>query len=142
MINFFSKEVPYLLSNEEIVSTWIAQVAKQYGSHIEELNYIFCSDTYLLELNKEHLDHDYYTDILTFPYQQKPIMGDIYISVDRVKDNARTFGVLFDHEMNRVMAHGLLHLLGFDDQTEQDKKEMRAKEDESVEILNTLLDTN
>jgi rRNA maturation RNase YbeY len=101
------------------------------------LNYIFCSDEYLLEINKQYLDHDYFTDIITFDNSEedKQLEGDIYISVDRVRDNAATFHTDFDSEMRRVLIHGLLHLVGYEDSSEALKTAMRAKEDEYLRLF-------
>ncbi len=136
MVNYFSENITFELKDTSPVTAWLERISSQYNEHIEELNYIFCSDDYLLEMNKTHLEHDFYTDILTFGYQSTPIMGDIFISIDRVKDNASTFKVPFEEELYRVMVHGLLHILGFDDHSEEDKREMRAMESASLELLN------
>ncbi|MEL6843389.1 MAG: rRNA maturation RNase YbeY [Bacteroidota bacterium] len=118
MIQFHSEAIDFALPQEEAIGQWLKQIAQEKESAILELNYIFCSDDYLLELNRQYLQHDYYTDILTFPYkhpEQDGLWSDIYISVDRVRDNAKTFEADFTDELHRVMAHGLLHLLGYDD---------------------------
>ena len=101
-----------------------------------DLNYIFCSDDYLLEINKQYLDHDYYTDIITFDNSEEEgkIEGDIYVSVDRVKENAIEFGANFETELRRVLIHGLLHLMNYTDTSEELKAQMRAKEDECLLI--------
>lgn len=96
---------------------------------------MFVSDDYLLSLNREHLDHDYYTDILTFPYSQgRALRGEIYISIDRVQDNAQTYGVSWRDELARVMAHGILHLLGYDDHGKENERLMRQKEEEALQL--------
>ena len=101
------------------------------------MNYVFCSDEYLLEINKQYLDHDYFTDIITFDNSEEDnqLEGDIYISVDRVRENAATFHTDFDTEMRRVLIHGLLHLAGYEDSSEALKTAMRAKEDEYLRVF-------
>jgi rRNA maturation RNase YbeY len=112
----------------------LKKVAKKEGYSIVGLNYIFCSDEYLLQINKDFLEHDYYTDIITFDQSEVKgkIEGDIFISIDRVKDNAKTVGSTFTQELHRVLAHGLLHLTGYKDKTPKDAKKMRAKEEEAL----------
>ena len=116
------------------VSGWLKNIAVSEGYKVGELNYIFCSDDYLLEINKQYLDHDYYTDIITFDNSEEDgkLEGDIYVSIDRVKENADHIGVSFDIELRRVLVHGLLHLIGFEDSDEDLKQQMRAKEDECL----------
>ncbi len=136
-IQFFEEDasIPAFI-NQETLPQKLILIADSYDSKIESLNYIFCSDEYLLEMNKEHLDHDYYTDIITFPYQQGEVVeGDIFISIDRVKDNAHSMKVTFENELYRVISHGLLHLLGFKDKTEEETAEMRAAEDDAIGII-------
>jgi len=99
------------------------------GSQVGNVNYIFVSDDTLLELNKTHLNHDYLTDILSFQLEDDPAEGDIFISIDRVKENAESYTVTFDNELCRVIAHGMLHFLGYKDKTEEEQKVMRKKED-------------
>lgn len=96
---------------------------------VEKVDYIFCSDNYLLEINKKYLQHDYYTDIITFPLSENPIEANVFISIDRVKENADLYKVTFEHELHRVMAHGILHLLGYNDSTHEEKQIMRQQED-------------
>ena len=106
-------------------------------SDIYELSYVFCSDDYLLDVNKKALNHDYYTDIITFDLRDdetSPLHAEIYISTDRVKDNANENSVTFAHELRRVMVHGLLHLTGYNDHTDEEKKIMRAKEEEFINL--------
>jgi rRNA maturation RNase YbeY len=135
-IEFFEEDIS-LPENFQIAHTitWLETIAKHHQVEIKELNYIFCSDDYLLEINKTHLNHDYYTDIITFPYgDHKKISGDIFISLDRVNDNALQFKVEKDEELKRVISHGLLHLIGFKDKTEEEAKVMREKENEAIEM--------
>lgn len=98
------------------------------GHTLERIDYIFCSDEFLLKVNRAHLDHDEYTDIITFPLEEDPIVGEIYISIDRVRENADSFGVSFEEELHRVMIHGVLHLCGYDDHEDDDIEEIREKE--------------
>ncbi|MDW3650776.1 MAG: rRNA maturation RNase YbeY [Bacteroidia bacterium] len=131
-LEFFSQEIEFTLDKEDSVRDWILFVIDSYDKKVSQINYIFCSDDYLLELNRTHLQHDYYTDILTFPYAPagvEELISDIYISIDRVKDNAHSYELPFIDELHRVMIHGALHLIGFDDHGDAAKKEMSAKED-------------
>ncbi|SEJ73236.1 rRNA maturation RNase YbeY [Dyadobacter koreensis] len=136
MLKFFSEEIDFKLPFQQKTSKWIKTVSISEGYEIGDLNYIFCSDDYLLEINKQYLDHDYYTDIITFDNSEEEgkIEGDIYVSVDRVKENAIDFGVDVETEMRRVLIHGLLHLMDYTDTSEELKAQMRAKEDECLLI--------
>lgn len=134
-INFHS-ENEFLLENQEAHSLWIEKVIATEGKSLEEINYIFCDDDYLLEMNKQYLDHDTYTDIISFDYSVGNILqGDIYISTERVKENADTYGVEFEEELRRVMVHGVLHLCGYGDKTKEDALVMREKEEEKIEMF-------
>ncbi|MCF2491648.1 rRNA maturation RNase YbeY [Dyadobacter sp. CY347] len=132
MLNFFTENVDFDLLRPVKTKKWIKNTSISEGYEIADLNYIFCDDDYLLEINKQYLDHDYFTDIITFDNSEEDnvIEGDIYISVDRVKENAATFQADFETEMRRVLIHGLLHLMGYDDTDEKLKAAMRAKEDQ------------
>lgn len=132
MIRFFNEDVPYKLSQKQAMRQWLKQQAEREGYAVGELNYIFCSDEYVLQVNRDHLQHDFYTDIITFDTGEDEgrIEGDIFISVDRVTDNAVQLGIAADGEMRRVLAHGLLHLCGYGDKTDEEVRLMRAKEDE------------
>lgn len=120
--------------NTDTITTWLVAVAAGHGKAIEQLSYIFCSDPYLLLVNKQFLGHDYYTDVITFPYEAEAgyVSGDVFISVDRVSDNAEQYKVSMEEELYRVMAHGLLHLLGFTDKMEAKQKQMRQEEDHAL----------
>lgn len=110
--------------------SWLENVAKSESKSISSLTYIFCSDDYLLDINIKYLGHDYYTDIITFPYKEgDEVESDLYISLDRVKENAEYYNVSYDEELKRVMVHGLLHLFGYGDKSEEDIQMMREKED-------------
>ena len=120
------------------VKAWIVDVVEQHGKRVGELYYYFCSDERLLEINRERLGHDFYTDIVTFPLTdcETVISSEFCISTDRVKENAATFGRSYESELHRVIIHGVLHLLGFDDHTEEDEKTMREKEEEALGMWN------
>lgn len=129
-------ELDFKLSSEEDHSSWLERVVASEEGRIGSINYIFCNDQYLLELNYKHLKHNMLTDILTFDYSNgKEIIGDIYISVERVRDNAGDLAVGFEEELLRVMAHGVLHILGYKDKVESDVLEMRSKEDEKIKMF-------
>lgn len=129
----FNYELDFVLDNEERASSWIENIITAEGCTLGEINYIFCNDEYLYKINVEFLQHDTFTDIISFDYTLgKTISGDIYISIDRVKENAEKFSVTFDNELHRVMIHGVLHYLGIKDKTEEEKKEMRNKENECL----------
>ena len=132
MIRFFNEDVPYKLPQKQATRQWLKQQAEREGYAVGDLNYVFCSDEYVLQVNRDHLQHDFYTDIITFDTGEDEgrIEGDIFISVDRVADNAAQLGVLTDGEMRRVLAHGLLHLCGYGDKTVEEVARMRAKDDE------------
>jgi len=134
MLKFFSEEIDFKLPFPQKTSTWIKTICKSDGYDIGDLSYIFCSDDYLLEINKQYLDHDYYTDIITFDNSEEDgkVEADIYVSVDRVRENAAEFGSDFETEMHRVLIHGLLHLIGYNDTSDELKAQMRAKEDECL----------
>lgn len=137
MVSFFSEDIDFKVVNPLKTKKWIKNTSFSEGYEVSQLNYIFCSDEYLLEINKQYLDHDYFTDIITFDNSEedKQLEGDIYISVDRVRDNAETFHTDFDSEMRRVLIHGLLHLVGYEDSSEALKTAMRAKEDEYLSLF-------
>ena len=133
-IQFFEEDIAYKLKNKTAVRKWITDTIKAEGYSLQELTYIFCSDEYLLGINQQYLDHDTYTDIITFDNSEEEgkLEGDIYVSIDRVKENAETLGIDFEMELRRVLIHGLLHLVGFEDTDDNLKSEMRAKEDECL----------
>ncbi|WP_430467108.1 rRNA maturation RNase YbeY [Winogradskyella ouciana] len=126
----FNYETDFNLDNENQFSDWISKTIKEENCKEGEINYIFCSDQYLHKINVEFLNHDTFTDIISFDYSVgKELHGDVYISVDRVAENAKEFNVKFEDELSRVMIHGILHYCGYKDKTEEDKKQMRSKED-------------
>lgn len=134
-INFHSEIIDFKLSDDSKYKDWIIRLAEKHKVQLSVINYIFCDDEYLLEINKTYLDHDYYTDIITFPLNQDPIEADIFISIDRVYDNAAQLKVAKETELHRVMAHGILHLIGFKDKTEEDALEMRNQEEEAIAMI-------
>ena len=135
-ILFHHEDVKPLKIQRQLLKNWIKSVILSEEKKIGNINYVFCSDEYLLEVNKQYLDHDYYTDIITFDYvEANVISGDIFVSVDRVKDNASQFGVSFDVELRRILVHGVLHLIGFPDKKPEEKKLMTSKEDQYLAIF-------
>ena len=129
MLTFHTEDIDFELENTEKIEQWILQTIDEEGGTLSFINYIFCSDTYLHRINIEYLNHDTYTDIITFPYSDETIESDIFISIDRIHENAKTFNVTFERELHRVMIHGVLHLLGYGDKTEEEQKAMRGRED-------------
>lgn len=116
--------------DEAKISKWLTQCVDSEGFNLGDINYIFCNDAYLLNINKTYLNHDYLTDIITFNYNEnQTINSDLFISIDRVIDNAKSFGTPLEQERNRVIIHGLLHLVGYDDKSPEEQAVMRAKED-------------
>ncbi len=129
-ITFHIEQLDFELTQASRIQDWISTVIKQRDCRLIQLNYIFCSDEYLHEINLEYLQHDTYTDIITFPYQNPPIVeGDIFISIDRVRENAQQFGVTFEQELLRVIIHGVLHLCGQGDKSAEEQQQMRKLED-------------
>jgi rRNA maturation RNase YbeY len=135
-IHFFSEDLPFVLPQKLRRKHWLKQLAAGEGFRIKELNYIFCSDEYLYQINVDYLQHDTYTDIITFDNSEKSgeIEGDIFISLDRVKENAKTHQQDEETELTRVLSHGLLHLMGYADKTKQAASLMRSKEDGAIEL--------
>ncbi|EJF09823.1 MULTISPECIES: rRNA maturation RNase YbeY [Pontibacter] len=135
-IEFFSEDIDFSLENPEQISDWIADIIEQHEQELVSLTYIFCSDDYLHQINVEYLDHDTLTDIITFDNAdiEGTIEGDIFISIDRVRDNAMTHGTSFNDELHRVLIHGVLHLLGFKDKTPEQEAAMRKLEDSSLSL--------
>ncbi|UOK43127.1 MULTISPECIES: rRNA maturation RNase YbeY [Flavobacterium] len=132
MINF-NYETDFQLYNEEKFENWISRVIASESKDEGEISYIFCDDEYLHKINVEYLNHDDLTDIISFDYSEGNLLqGDIFISVERVRDNALDFGVTFEEELKRVIIHGVLHYCGYKDKSEADEQLMRAKEDEKV----------
>lgn len=135
-ILYFNEDVPFPKIKKRRTSCWIKDVIISEGKAIGNISFIFCSDDYLWEVNKKYLNHDYYTDIITFDYVEDAIInGDIFISIDRVRDNAREFSTSIINELHRVLIHGILHLIGYEDKSKEDKMLMTAKEDYYFKVL-------
>ncbi|MGN0011397.1 MAG: rRNA maturation RNase YbeY [Marinilabiliaceae bacterium] len=140
MITFECEDVKFNLKDKLILKKWIKQVAQSYGFKTGDLTYIFCSDDRILEVNRQYLNHDYYTDIITFDYDEKDVVsGDMFISVDTVKTNAEKFAPSFEDEMHRVIIHGVLHLCGLKDKAPDDEKRMREAEEKALAMLSELM---
>mgnify|MGYP003545107671 FL=1 len=136
MVISFSLETKYNLKSRTLIKKWLKQIIENKGYKLGTLSYILCDDDYLLEINKQYLQHEFYTDIITFDYVENGVInGDIFISVDRVKENAASFGVSEREELMRVFAHGVLHLSGLKDATSEEASQMRKAENESLELL-------
>ncbi len=139
MINFYAEEVALPQIKKTEVKEWIKEVAKKYGKRVGDVSYIFCNDDKILEVNKQYLDHDYYTDIITFDYTEgDKIGGDLFISIDTVKSNSEQFGEPFEKELHRVIIHGILHLCGINDQSPEERANMIDNENQALEIFNGL----
>lgn len=137
-INFYAEDVPFEPQQPENIKNWLKKVAQQEGNGINALSFIFCSDDYLHKMNVEYLNHDTLTDVITFQYsdpEANAIEGDIFISTQRITENAQSFGVEFNTELHRVMVHGTLHLLGYADKSPEDKTLMTEKENFYLEQL-------
>lgn len=128
MIQFFYENLPESVNTDYTI--WLKDIILSEGKKLGEINYIFCDDEYLLKVNQDYLQHDYYTDIITFDYVKgKTISGEIFVSLQRISDNASTLSKNYEEELRRVLAHGILHLCGYKDKTEQEEQLMRSKED-------------
>jgi rRNA maturation RNase YbeY len=138
-IYFFSEEINFELKEKLNRKRWLKNIATKAGFNIRELNYVFCSDEYLYQINLEYLNHETYTDIITFDNSEKEfdLSGDIFISIDRVNENAKTHNQEIETELSRVLAHGLLHLMGYKDKTKEESTLMRQKEEESINLYFT-----
>lgn len=136
-VNFCLKKT-FAFNNRLKTKAWIKQIISLEGKRCGNISYIFVDDDKELEINKQYLGHNFYTDVITFDYVEKEtISGDIFISVDRVKDNAMSYGVSFDMELHRVIIHGVFHLLGYKDHKKEDEKLMRQKEDQALKLFYT-----
>lgn len=138
-VYFFSEDVKYTLKNKTVIRNWIKDTIIAEGYALEELNFILCSDEYLLVINKQYLNHDTYTDVITFDNSEelKTIVGDIFISIERIQENAKQFKSTVQQELCRVMVHGTLHLLGYKDKGKAAKTLMTQKEDQYLALLTT-----
>ncbi|MFN5442696.1 MAG: rRNA maturation RNase YbeY [Crocinitomicaceae bacterium] len=136
MLDINYEDVDDLSLNDIDLTNWISKVCVDENYNLGDISLIFCSDEYLLDMNRTHLDHDYYTDIITFDYTDNQIVsGDLFISIDRVRDNASDFNVSFDHELHRVIIHGVLHLCGYKDKSDDEEKLMRTKENNALSLI-------
>jgi probable rRNA maturation factor len=133
---FTVHDVEFVLNDSDRLVYWIRKCIEAEGRTLSRLDFVFCSDPFLLEINLRHLDHDYFTDIITFPLNDDPLIAEIYISVDRVIENASTLTIPFEEELHRVMIHGVLHLCGFEDHEEEDIMRIREKEEAWLRELN------
>ena len=140
MIHFRKGDITCSVESKRLVSTWVSSVVLKHKKTLGDICVVSCSDEYLLTVNIEHLDHDYYTDIITFDYSEgNGISGDLLISFERVKENAKNHGVGFQEELRRVIIHGVLHLVGYKDKTDKEALEMREKENEALKMFHVEL---
>ncbi|MBP5636747.1 MAG: rRNA maturation RNase YbeY [Bacteroidales bacterium] len=131
MVSYYCEDISFPFNEKRLTSRWLKHVALSEGKVLGDIAVIFCSDNYILDVNIKYLQHDYFTDIITFDYcEGSRLSGDLFISVDSVRENAAFYGAPFADELNRVIVHGLLHLIGYDDHSEADIAVMRAKENE------------
>lgn len=138
-VHFHNSDINFRLPQKNKLKAWVERCVHERKYVLESLDIIFCSDEYLLDMNRQYLEHDYYTDIITFDLRENrnsaTIVGELYISVDRVKDNARSLGVPITEEFHRVIIHGTLHLMGWDDKTPSHVEKMRMEEDKCLSLL-------
>lgn len=140
MISYHLQDVDFKFKCKKFTNSWLKMVAESEIKKIGDISVIFCSDPYILDINIQYLGHDYYTDIITFDYCEGNILsGDLFISIDTVRENAQFYHTEFDDELNRVIVHGLLHLIGYDDHTDNEQKLMRAKENYYLELRKSLV---
>jgi len=134
MVSYFKQDTGFNFKRKRLTTRWLKDVAISEGKILGDISVIFCSDPVILDVNQKYLGHDYYTDIITFDYcEGDRLNGDLFISVDTVKANSEFYGSTFDDELNRVIVHGVLHLIGYDDHTEEDIAMMRSKENEYLQ---------
>ena len=139
MVRYFSEDVKFTFKNKPLNNKWLKTVSESEIRRLGNVNIIFCSDPYILDVNLKYLGHDYFTDIITFDYcEGKLLSGDLFISIDSVRENSIFYNTEFEQELNRVIVHGLLHLIGYDDHTESDIATMRAKEDYYLQLRESL----
>ena len=139
MIRYYKEDIKFELKAKALNNKWLKFVAESEIRKIGDINIIFCSDNYILDVNMRYLQHDYFTDIITFDYCEKNILsGDLFISIDSVRENAVYYGTDFNEELYRVMVHGILHLIGYDDHSEEEISQMRAKENYYLELKKKL----
>ena len=139
MVSYFQEDIRFELKGKALNNRWLKMVAESEVKKLGPLSIIFCSDNYILDINIKYLQHDYFTDIITFDYCEGDVVsGDLFISIDSVRENALHYGVRFEDELDRVMVHGLLHLIGYDDHTAEETALMRQKEDYYISIKRSL----
>lgn len=139
MIRYYLEDVKFLFKEKRLTNRWLKMVAGSEIRSLGDISIIFCSDNYILDVNLQYLQHDYFTDIITFDYcEGKVLSGDLFISIDSVRENSIYYGTDFKDELNRVIVHGLLHLIGYDDHTDEEKKTMRDKEDYYLEMRESI----
>ena len=139
MISFYFEDTKFVFKQKTLTRKWLKLVAESEICRIGDISVIFCSDNYILDINQRYLSHDYFTDIITFDYREGDrLSGDLFISVDSVKENSVEYGTEFNDELNRVIVHGLLHIIGYDDHTEEQTREMRSKENYYLSLLELL----
>ncbi len=139
MVSFFFENTAFKLKGKTRIKQWLRLVAESEVYTLGNISVIFCSDNYILDINQRYLQHDYFTDIITFDYTEgTKISGDLFVSVDSVKENSVEYGVEFEDELHRVIVHGILHLIGYDDHTEEDIRVMRSKEDYYLSLLDLI----
>ena len=137
MVSYFLQDIDFVFKHKRLNNSWLKLVAESEIKKLGNINIIFCSDNCILDVNVKYLGHDYFTDIITFDYCEKDILsGDLFISIDTVRDNAEFYKTEFNDELNRVIVHGLLHLIGYDDHTPEEQKIMREKENYYLELRN------
>lgn len=139
MVRYFNEDISFKLKDRLLNNRWLKLVAESEVRKIGDINIIFCSDPYILDVNIKYLGHDYFTDIITFDYCEGNLLsGDLFVSIDTVRENALYYGTDFENELNRVMVHGILHLIGYDDHNDDDIAVMRSKEDYYLKIRTLL----
>lgn len=139
MITYYAEEIKMPKIKKREISAWVKMVAAHHGYKVGEISYIFCSDEHILEVNKQYLQHDYYTDIITFDYtEEKKISGDLFISLDTIATNAEKFGATYENELHRVIIHGILHLCGINDKGPGEREIMEAAENRALALFPTI----
>ena len=139
MVRYYTEDIKFEFKNRLFNNRWLKMVAGSEMKSIGDVNVIFCSDNYILDINMRYLQHDYFTDIITFDYcEGNTLSGDLFISIDSVRENSSFYGSDFDEELHRVIVHGLLHLAGYDDHTDEDIKVMRSKENYYLNMRSSL----
>lgn len=140
MVSYFFEDIKFKFNKRRLNNQWLKYVAESEIKKIGQINIIFCSDNYILDINQKYLQHDYFTDIITFDYcEGNYLSGDLFISIDTVKENSNFYNTEFEEELNRVMVHGVLHLIGYDDHSDEDKLIIRSKENYYLDLRSHLI---